>query len=429
MYRVLSLVCFGTAAALWTSSFDLDEVLTAQGKADKDASERAECWCKEVKELVSSRLSAAEVDKNNLEHLRTSQGFENDRLRQEVAQRSEEVASHSQSLDTMGSIADKSTSAHADEHAELKASLRSVHKAIDALGEHAGGEVANVLHRLKENFSKKLNASKSRSEGDQSHYEGLRDGKEEMLRLAKRATTETKSRLAAGNVVVAQSSSQIAALEGQAAADGPLMAAVRSLCDNLEAQATERQSKRQSALVATSQAKAEEAQARSMKAALKVMMLSRYNKTAGLKTSSVRAGKIDEGAKGDCAGVLERAEDTKRRAAESLDGAKDSAGKLMALIDQSNEIEAGLGKMLQNMFMETHLAESRGALVEKVKNAVSALGESAQADLKSLAQPFADLRSLGKTSSLADHKLVVELQSALADASMAVVDAKRCTSF
>jgi hypothetical protein len=218
------------------------------------------------------------------------------------------------------------------------------------------------------------------------------------------------------------------------AADGGLDAASQSLCDSLATQASERQRKRQSALVAASRAKAkaDQAQARYMKAASKVMFFS-SNETARLQKGSrmlrATAEAHVKGAShtvGDCAAALERAEDTKLRAEEALKEGEDSAGKLFTLTDKSTAIEADLGKVLQNMFMETHLAESRGSLVHDVKDAVSALGATAQADLKALPTQFADVRSRGKKSSLADQKLVTQLRSALADASMEVVEAKRC---
>lgn len=427
MYRFL-LMWLGPAAAL--RALDLDEMLTAQGEADAKATEEAGCWCKEFLELVSSRMSGAEATTSALERLKTSTGFENERLRQEVAQRHEEVASHSRSLDTMASIAGRATSTHEEDHAELKTSLRSVNRALDALGENAGGQVHEVLHRLKADFSKKLNESQRHRESEVSRFEDLRGGKEEMLRLARKAAADQKSRLAAGGLVVARSSSQIEAYQGQVAADGALDTAAQSLCDSLATQASERQRKRQSALVAASRAKADQAQARYMKAASKVMFFS-SNETARLQKGSrlLRATAEDASRTvGDCAAALERAEDTKLRAEEALKEATDSAGKLFALTDKSTAIEADLGKVLQNMFMETHLAESRGSLVHDVKDAVSALGATAQADLKSLPKQFADVRSLGKKSSLADQKLVTQLRSALADASMEVVEAKRCVS-
>lgn len=429
MVKLLSM-WLGSAALVAASSLDgplsdLNDKLEAEAKADAKVAEDAKCWCKDVQSVLDDRLRNSDSQISDLEHIRDARFYENVGLNVEVKQHGKQIDDHEQSLQAAGALASKATKAHGNEKEQTKQALKSLRNAIDIVPK--GNEVHGVLQGLEDKFAAKLEDAQEEHDRRESQMKDVNEAKQEMLRLAKKSLNSKMRRVADGKVVIAQAKSDIAAFSQQRDSDYSLQASLRSVCDKVQDAATKRIKERQDAVIAISEQKATNAEKAAQKAMSKVMLLkSKAAVTSQSGSCSKMLDLLGESFQGDCSGVKERAEDAKRRADENLAGAKKSAADIMKLMDKSNSIQAGLTKMLSNVYMNSHLATTKGKLAAGIKSKIDALGDTANADKKETPGLFDQLRAKGKESTKADMKVVTSLQMGAATAGKAVVDAAKC---
>jgi len=414
----------GAAMSLNGPLTDLNDQLDSETKADAKAAEEAKCWCKSVQSVLDDRLRTSESEVSELEHIRDSRFYENVGLNVEVKRHQEQIGDHEQSLQAANAIAEKGRKSHVNEKEETAQALKSLRKALDIVPK--GNEVAGTLKGLESSFADKLEQATEEHDRRQSQFKDMNEAKGEMLKLARKSMDNKMRRLADGSVVIAQAKSDIAAYSAQREADYSLQSSLKSVCGEIADAATKREKQRQDAVIAISDQKVKDSQKAAMKAMNKVMLL----KSKSVVKAEARCSKVlqmlGEEFQGDCSGVIERAEDAKRRADENLAGARKGAGDIMKLMDKSQAIQTGLTKMLSNQVMQAHLATSRGKLEDAIKTKVSTLGDTANADNKATPSLFDKVRAKAKESSLTDMKVVTSLQMGAATAGTAVVNAKKC---
>jgi len=403
---------------------DLNDQLDAETKADEKAADEAKCWCKSVQEVIDDRLRNSESEVSQLERIRDSRFYENVGLNVEVKQHSKQIAEHSRSLQASGAILDKASKSHSGEKEETAQALSSLKKALDIVPK--GNQLHGTLKGLEDSFASKLKQATEDHERQQSQFKDMNEAKTDMLKLAEQSKDNKMRRLAEGKVIIAQAKSDIAAYSGQRDADYGLQSSLQSVCGKLAGAATQRTKLRQDTMIALSEEKAKVAQNNAMKAMSKVMLLKSKSvvKTHG-GCSKVLQG-LGEEFQGDCSGVKDRAEDLKKTADENLAGARKSAADLMKLMDKSTGVQADMSKVLSNVFMNSHLATTKGKLDGVVKGKVTTYGETADADKKAAPALYDQVRAKAKACTLADMKVVTSLQMGAATAGSALVEAKKC---
>jgi len=403
---------------------DINDQLDAESKVDEKAAGEAKCWCKSVQSAIDDRLRNSESEVSELERIRDARFYENVGLNVEVKQHQEQIASHTRSLQESNAILGKATKSHTGEKEETAQALKSLKKALDIVPK--GNEVHGTLKGLEDSFTSKLEEATKEHERRQTQFKDMNEAKSEMLNLAKHGMNMKMRRLADGKVVIAQAKSDLAAYSKQRDADYSLQSSLTSVCGDLADAATKRAKLRQDTVIALSEEKAKVAQSASMKAMSKVMLL----KSKSVMKSEARYSKVLESLgssfQGDCEGAKERAEDTKRRADEVLAGARKSAADLMALMDKSNGVQADMSKVLSNVFMNSHLATTKGKLALDVKAKVSTYGDAANADKKAAPALYDAVRAKAKECTKADMKVVTSVQMGAAIAGKAVVEAGKC---
>jgi len=427
MNQMRLLMWFGSAALVAASSLGgpltaLDEQIASESKADDKAQGDIKCWCKDVQSALDDRLRNSESEISELEHIRDTRFYENVGLKVEVKQHQEQVASNSQSLATSNALAEKGRKAHVGEKEETTQALKQLRKAKEIVPK--GNEVHGTLQGLEDSFSSKLQAAQEDHERQQAQYKDMNAAKSEMLRLAKHGVNMKLRRLADGEGVISQAKSDISAYTVQREADWALQSSLKSVCGDLADAATNREKQRQDTTIAISEEKAKNAHDVAQKAMSKVMLLK--SKSVSKVSSAKVLDLLGTAFQGDCAGVRERAEDAKRRADDVFAGAKKAAAGIMALMEKSNGVQAGLSKVLSNIKLNSHLATSRGKLESGIKAKISSLGSTADADLKAMPAQFDKLRAKAKDSTKGDMKVVTSLQMGAAKAGQAVVDSRKC---
>lgn len=444
-----SLTCLLTraAAVAKTSSWDLGEWLAEEGKQDTEAYQQAECWCKELADLVASRISTAGGEMEQLGHAKEVQHYENEQLRMEVQEHQQEASGHSQSLGEAQSISERSDTKSQEEVQDLQDALHGIRKAIDTMPEGSDGRLHDTLRSLEKKFSDHLEESSQSMEVRQKQAQDLQKAKQAMMRLANQGAATKQRRLAKGLVSVAQAERQLEVFGKQQAADYELRAAVSSLCDAVKSQAEERTSKRQAAAVLGAQAKAEQAQRDAMKAFNRMVLLGRNSTAPGralrgaaahgaakgstsrssssLVAVRARRGGAGAGSGSDCSAEVRLAQDEKRRAQELLASTQEAARGLATAVAKTGDVEGQLKAMLQSQMNGAHLAEGR-VTGEELKASMDQLFRLVQTQMASMQAPFEAVREKGQASSLADSRLVLELRSGFADAEEAVLAAKSC---
>jgi hypothetical protein len=426
----LGSVALAVASTLRGPLTDLDEQIATESKADAEAAEEVKCWCKDLKETLDTRLRESAAEIQELETIRDTRYYENVGLKIQVKQHKDDVNLHSQSLGEADAINSKAHQSHSDEKEETQKALESLRLAIDKVPK--GGEVHGTLQGLEEKFANKLQEAQEQHDRRQAQFEEVHAAKTEMMRLAKEGADMKMRRLADGELVIAQAKSEIAAFSAQQEADYALSASLKTVCNELSDSAAARLKQRQDAAIAISELKAKNAENVALAAASKIskVMLLRRAATAAIEhdtaSSSGALAMLGASFKGDCVGARERAEDTKRRADEALAHAQKAGSDLMALVAKSDTIQAQSSKVLNEIVMNSHLATTKNTLADGIKTKVSALGETANTDLKAIPSLFNEIRAQGRKNAEADHKVVVSLQSAAASASKALVDANEC---
>jgi len=421
------LILLGSAGSVAASSLRgpltaLDEMVASETKADAKAVGDGKCWCKEMQSTLDERLRNSESEISELEHIRDARFYENVGLNVEVKQHKEQIASHSESLQTADALSSKSQKAHTGEKEDTTQALKQLRKAMDITPKN--NEVHGALKGLEESFSSKLEAANEEHERRQAQNKDLREAKSEMLNLANHGLDMKLRRVADGQAVIAQAKSDISAYTVQRDADYSLQASLKNVCGKLEDAATNRLNQRQDATIAISEQKAQNAQDVSRKAMSKVMLLK--SKSASKASCSKVLEILGTAFQGDCAGVRERAEDASRRAHDVLAASKKAAADIMALSDKSNRIEADMSKVLSNIKLNSHLATMKGKLDSVIKAKITTLGTTADSDLKALPSLFGELRAKAKDSTKGDMKVVTSVQMGAAKASQAVVNAGKC---
>lgn len=435
----LALVVLVTAAAEGT--WDLTEWLGEEEKQDTATSQHAKCWCEELSSLVSTRLSTADGEVQQLEPTKETQHYQNQQLKMQVHEHQEEVQDHSRTLNEAQSIWDRKQTQSQQEIQDLHNSLSSIDKALDALPESSKAQqVHGTLQSLKESFSDHLQDAKESMEAKQKQAEGLQEAKQKMMGLAKAGMATKQQRLADGLAVVAQVERQLEVVSEQQKADVALRGSVGGLCSLLEQQGEERKMKRQATLLLGTQAKADRAEKEALKATGLVFLrrgahasarrseAPRPSPAAPANRSSfvaVRAHLASQEGD-DCMLALERAEDTKTRLQGTLEGSQKAAAELMTLIEKSDGTQGELQTMLHSHMTEAHLAAGKVPEVH-LQASVQQLFSLAQAQLAALEAPFNALRETARTSSSKDARLVLELRSAVADAELKVVETRKCS--
>lgn len=426
MHRIISMwlgsAAFTAALSLGGPLTDLDEQLASESKADAKAAEEAKCWCKGVQSALDDRLRNSDSEISELEHIRDARFYENVGLNVEVKQHQDQIADHTRSLQTSNAIVDKASKNHISEKEETTQALKQLRKAMDIVPK--GNEVHGTLKGLEDSFASKLDEAQKDHDTREAQFKDMNSAKSEMLKLAKQSMNSKMRRLADGKQVIAQAKSDLAAYTLQRDADWALQGSLKSVCSDLADGATKREKERQDTVIAISEEKAKNAEKAAMKAMSKVMLL-KSKSVAKARCAKVLQA-LGGAFQGDCAGTRERAEDAKRRADDNLAGSKKAAKDIMTLMEKSTEIQAGLTKVFNKVIMSSHLATSRGSLESGIKSKVSALGKTADEDLKATTALFDKVRAKAKESTKADMKVVTSLQMGAAMASKAVVEAGKC---
>jgi len=415
MPRLVSLLSLATAAR--AGAWDASEWLRGEDARDAGAYNPAKSWCDDMSDFMAARISKAADDMQSLSSTVEERQAQNDQWRSQVKEHKREAGSHADTMGTASAISERDGAASQQEVADLKARIDSLTRALDTVKE--GSQIHDTLKGLRDSLSEKLARAEQSQTSRQSEYDDLRESKLRMGRLARQAAATKEARLAGGLAEVASARAQMDKLSAQREKDAALGSAARDLCGMLGDQAAKRRQLRHAAGLAVSQAKADAAQASSYEAATRSFnLLSR-----GSSARSVAAAR--HGAENvDCAMQLEHAQERKRRASESLEDAKRSASAMIAHLDRSSGLQSALERMLHGAMTGAHLATGRSS--GDAKAAFEAMFDAAQAQLASLAAPFDAVRARGRTSVLAASQVVTVLMGAEADASQAVLDAKRC---
>jgi hypothetical protein len=389
-------VLFGLAAGavVFAHGGDVGEALAKEGEVDAAASQDAECWCKSLRETLESRDRAASFELRHLGSFKESQSAGNNVLRMEVAKHNEEAASHQQSIASGSALADKKAAAYDEDKSERDQSLKAIRKAMAALPEGSDGSAMHgALRGLKDKFESHQKQAESENTG---RMDDLLDAKAEMLKLANGQAEAKTQRLADGMSEVARASSEITLYSAQQDTDRSLGAAVEDICTRLSEEAAERQKLRQSAQIAVSQVKVDQAQNAWLRAANKVLLSSK--------------ARVQEARQ-------------QGEAAEPLEEQKEFAKELNDIVSHSSEIEGKMAKNLQAMVMDAHLIVNvMDKTAPSVKTAVEKLGDTAKANREAMPELFNKVRAAGKKCMLADMKLVTQLRLSQANAAASKYD-------
>jgi len=259
MKQMRLLMWLGSAVSIAALSLSgpltaLDEQLASESKADDKAAGEGKCWCKDMQSILDERLRNSESEISELEHIRDARFYENQGLKVEVKQHKEQVASHSQSMQTADALSSKSQKAHASEKEDTTQALKQLRKAMDITPKN--NEVHGALKGLEESFSSKLEAANEEAERRQAQFKDLGAAKSEMLKLARHGVDMKLRRLADGEAVIAQAKSHISAYTVQRDADWALQVSLKNVCGKLADAATNRLNQRQEAVIAISEQKA-----------------------------------------------------------------------------------------------------------------------------------------------------------------------------
>lgn len=415
------------SAALARAGDDVADMLAAEAKSDAAATSDAHCWCKKLDELVSSRLRSADFELRHLESQKNIVEAENQQLSLEVDQHKAELSRHLQSHDTASSLASKAAKTREDQKRFAKKGSEAVKKALDALPQgKKHSQVRGTLRKLESKFAKTL----EEEENGQSHVPRLPNASAKLAELAGEAAESTQQRLGEGHMAVEQKASLIDVYTSRREADITLSKVAGSLCTTLEEQAAERLKMNQDGKIALSHAKLDVANAAYKSSASKLVLTSRviHGELSKQARGSVPGGGLGSirfdasDSRGEC-DVRWRAEDTERLAGQALEEARSFATDLDKIVAGSSAVEHGLGRVLASAAMDAHNIQGRSTVAGTVKAAFEESGKVAEKHEASMPGHFEELRAAGHNSAKADKNLVLELQKAKADASLAVVKA------
>eukprot|EP00443_Scrippsiella_acuminata_P070544 CAMPEP_0115463328 /NCGR_PEP_ID=MMETSP0271-20121206/48291_1 /TAXON_ID=71861 /ORGANISM="Scrippsiella trochoidea, Strain CCMP3099" /LENGTH=432 /DNA_ID=CAMNT_0002890159 /DNA_START=7 /DNA_END=1302 /DNA_ORIENTATION=- len=414
-------------------AWDASDWLASEAKLDAAAVEPAQCWCKEFGKFVDARISAANNEIEGLGSSTQVQHYENQQLQVTVAQHEEEANGHASSLDQADSLADRETGARKGEVEQLEQQLQQIQNL--KAGMQSGTGAWTTIDHLEDTLKDHIKDAKASKDTSTSNFAELRIAKERMLRLSREAAAAHKQRLAAGLATLERARAELTAYSARREADIALSLAVQDLCSLVESSAAERQQKRQTAMILSSEVKVEQAQHDAMQAASSIMLLSNAqvgrsalgtayigNNASSTIKRLVIALQIDFSK--NCPMTLEHAEDSKRLATQALDGAKQSAVDLMAFAGKGGSMQSALELMLHDAMTSSLNAETK--VGRDLKSSFSELYEQAKSHLQALAPPFEVVGSKSKASSLADQALTTQLLASRAAASQVLVDAERC---
>lgn len=364
--------------ALHADAGHIDEKLSADAEADAEASKKAHCWCQGLEVALAARSREGESQTRYLGSQKDQHDASNNLLRLEIAGHQKQASEHQNSLDSGAAVMGKSQKDFEDEAQFHESAIAAVSKALDKIPEGSGGEVKGALRGLHETFSKNLEQAQ---EDNAAKFAGLREQKSKMLDLANQAAEMKAERLASSEKAAQQAETQLKLYGEQRDADFGLSGELREACSALESEAAERLRLRNEVSVALSQAKVDEAQAASLRAASKVLLSTKRG---------VQAAK----AHGQYS---------------PLDEATSTSKDLAKLLAQSSAVEGALLKMLSATVMTAHLADSGSA--PAVKSSIDKLGAAGEANANALPQLFDKVRAAGQKCSQADAKLVTELKA------------------
>lgn len=356
------------ALSVTQSGGDLSEALEKEASADASATQKAICWCKDLKSELQSRIDGSSQEAERLRNQGKTRTFENEQLKLQIKDFEDEASEHKQSLDAASSIASRNEASRDKEVEFHEGALKSLRKAMAVIPPGSGAQVRGALQGLEQNFQDKLEKLK---DDDQSGFEDLQKKKQEMLHLANKGATTKRARLAEGNAYVARVKARASLLEAQGEADVSTRSAAEKVCQTVEAQGKERERLRQEAVIAISNANVAAAQAAQQQATSAVVLA--------------------------------------QQAAITM------ASSLEQLVQESEQVEEGIAQILGQIVVTAHVAQYQPSVPSAVKAAIEKLAEEAKGNRDGMPKLFQDLRTAARESLNADKKLALDAQAAKAD--------------
>lgn len=356
------------ALSLTQSGDDLSEALEKQASVDAAATQKAVCWCKDLKGELQSRIEGSSQEAERLRNQGKTRTFENEQLKLQIKDFEDEASEHKQSLGAASSIASRNQASRDQEVEFHENALQSLRKAMDVIPPGSGAQVRGALQGLEQSFQDKLENIK---DDDQSGFEDLQKKKQEMLHLANKGAATKRARLAEGKAYVARVKARASLLEAQGEADQSTRSAALSLCQTVEDQGKERERLRQEAVIAISNANVVAAQAAQQKATSAVVF--------------------------------------------AQQGELNTASSLEQLVQQSEEVEEGVAQILGQIVVTAHTMQYQHSVPSAVKTAIEKLGEEVKGNRDGMPKLFQDLRTAAHESLNVDRKLALDAQAAKAD--------------